>query len=41
MAFLKIENVKISGIAACVPPKRVDNMKRNRLNANMEGENAC
>ena len=27
MAFLKIENVKISGIAACVPPKRVDNME--------------
>ncbi len=26
MAFLKIENVKIAGIAACVPPKRVDNM---------------
>ena len=27
MAFLKIENVKISGVAACVPPKRVDNME--------------
>lgn len=27
MAFLKIDNVKISGIAACVPPKRVDNME--------------
>ncbi len=27
MAFLKIENVKIAGIAACVPPKRVDNME--------------
>lgn len=26
MAFLKIDNVKISGIAACVPPKRMDNM---------------
>ena len=26
MAFQKINNVKISGIAACVPPKRVDNM---------------
>ncbi|MBO7416890.1 MAG: ketoacyl-ACP synthase III [Bacteroidaceae bacterium] len=26
MAFLKIDNVKIAGIAACVPPKRVDNM---------------
>ena len=26
MAFLKIENVQISGISACVPPKRVDNM---------------
>lgn len=25
MAFLKIENVKISGIAACVPPKLVEN----------------
>lgn len=29
MAFLKIDNVKISGIAACVPPKRVDNMESN------------
>lgn len=27
MAFFKIDNVKISGIAACVPPKRVDNME--------------
>lgn len=27
MAFQKIENVKITGIAACVPPKRVDNME--------------
>ena len=27
MAFLKIENVSIAGIAACVPPKRVDNME--------------
>lgn len=27
MAFLKIENVNIAGIAACVPPKRVDNME--------------
>lgn len=27
MAFLKISNVKIVGIAACVPPKRVDNME--------------
>ena len=27
MAFLKIDNVKISGIAACVPPKRMDNME--------------
>ena len=27
MAFLKIDNVKIAGIAACVPPKRVDNME--------------
>lgn len=26
MAFLEIKNVKIAGIAACVPPKRVDNM---------------
>lgn len=26
MAFLKIDNVKIAGMAACVPPKRVDNM---------------
>lgn len=26
MAFLKIDHVKIAGIAACVPPKRVDNM---------------
>ena len=26
MAFLKIENVKIAGIAACVPPRQVDNM---------------
>lgn len=26
MAFFKIENVNIAGIAACVPPKRVDNM---------------
>lgn len=25
MAFLKIENVKISGIAACVPPKLIEN----------------
>ncbi len=25
MAFLKIDNVKISGIAACVPPKLVEN----------------
>lgn len=29
MAFLKIENVKIAGIAACVPPKKVDNMESN------------
>ena len=29
MAFLKIDNVKIAGIAACVPPKRVDNMDSN------------
>ena len=27
MAFLRIENVKIAGIAACVPPQRVDNME--------------
>lgn len=27
MAFLKIDNVKISGVTACVPPKRVDNME--------------
>lgn len=27
MAFLNIDNVKIAGIAACVPPKRVDNME--------------
>lgn len=27
MAFLKIENVQITGISACVPPKRVDNME--------------
>ena len=26
MAFQTINNVKIAGIAACVPPKRVDNM---------------
>lgn len=26
MAFLKIENVSISGIAACVPPKMVENI---------------
>ncbi len=26
MAYLKIENVKIAGLAACVPPKRLDNM---------------
>lgn len=26
MAFFKIDNVTIAGIAACVPPKRVDNM---------------
>ncbi len=29
MAFLKIDNVKITGIAACVPPKRMDNMDSN------------
>lgn len=27
MSFQKIQNVKIAGIAACVPPKRVDNME--------------
>lgn len=27
MAFQKNQNVKITGIAACVPPKRVDNME--------------
>ena len=26
MAFLKIENVSVSGIAACVPPKMVENI---------------
>jgi len=26
MAFQKIENVKITGIAACVPDNSVDNM---------------
>ena len=26
MAFLKIENVNIAGIAACVPPKMVENI---------------
>lgn len=26
MAFFKIDNVRIEGISACVPPKRVDNM---------------
>lgn len=31
MAFLKVENVKISGIAACVPPKRVDNLDSNLI----------
>lgn len=31
MAFLKIDNVKISGIAACVPPKRVDNSESNLI----------
>lgn len=27
MAFHKIENIKIVGISACVPPKRVDNLE--------------
>lgn len=31
MAFLKIDNIKISGIAACVPPKRVDNFESNLI----------
>lgn len=31
MAFLKIDNVKIAGIAACVPPKRVDNMESDLI----------
>lgn len=29
MSFLKIENVKIAGIAACVPPKLVENTDSN------------
>lgn len=31
MAFLKIDNVKIAGIAACVPPKRVDNLESDLI----------
>lgn len=31
MAFLKIENVNIAGIAACVPPKRVDNLESDLI----------
>lgn len=38
MAFLKIENVKISGIAACVPPKRVDNMESDLVEDKKELE---
>lgn len=26
MAFFKIDNVKIAGISACVPPKQVENI---------------
>lgn len=32
MAFLKIDNVKISGIAACVPPKLVENKDSELFN---------
>lgn len=38
MAFLKIDNVKISGIAACVPPKRVDNMESDLIEDKKELE---
>lgn len=27
MAFLEVDNVRITGIAACVPPKRLDNLE--------------
>lgn len=38
MAFLKIENVNIAGIAACVPPKRVDNMESDLVEDKYELE---
>lgn len=38
MAFLKIDNVKISGIAACVPPKKVDNLESTLVDDKKELE---
>lgn len=38
MAFLEIKNVKIAGIAACVPPKRVDNMESDLVEDKRELE---
>ena len=38
MAFLKINNVKIAGISACVPPKRVDNMESALIESKHELE---
>ena len=38
MAFLRIENVNIAGIAACVPPKRVDNMESDLVDDKKELE---
>jgi len=36
MAFLKIENVSISGIAACVPPKMVENIDSDLIEDKVE-----
>lgn len=38
MAFIKIDNVKIAGIAACVPPKKVDNMESDLVEDKRELE---
>lgn len=38
MAFIKIDNVKIAGISACVPPKKVDNMESDLLEDKRELE---
>ncbi len=41
MAFLRIDNVKLSSIASCVPPKQVENIHSDLIDARFVSFSLC